>query len=68
MRNLASEQPNPRMPLTNQDMAALDEIFEKVEVEEIKQIEATVVRYSVVPPDPWDEKGWVVNSYLPTLS
>lgn len=56
------------MPLTDQDMAALDEIFEKVEVEEIRHIEATVVRYSVVPPDPWDEKGWVANSYLPTVS
>ncbi len=56
------------MPLTDQDMAALDEIFEKVEVEEIRHIEATVVRYSVVPPDPRDEKGWVANSYLPTLT
>jgi hypothetical protein len=68
MRKIASEQANPRMPLTDQDMAALDEIFEKVEVEEIRHIEATVVRYSVVPPDPRDEKGWVANSYLPTLT
>lgn len=68
MRKIASEQTNSRLPLTNQDVAALDEIFEKVAVEEIKHIEAAVVRYSVVPPDPWDEKGWVANSYLPTLS
>lgn len=68
MRKIVNEQANPRMPLTDQDVAALDEIFEQVEVEEIRYIEATVVRYSVVPPDPWDEKGWVVNSYLPTVS
>ena len=68
MRKIAIEQATPRMPLSDQDMAALDDIFEKVEVEELRNIEATVVLYSVVPPDPWEEKGWVVNSYLPTVS
>ncbi len=67
MRKIASEQANPRMPLTDQDMAALDEIFEKIEVEEISKIEATAARYSVAPLDPWEETGWIINSSLETV-
>ncbi|HAA32090.1 MAG TPA: hypothetical protein DCE56_35815 [Cyanobacteria bacterium UBA8553] len=67
MRKIDHDQVAPRMPLTDKDMAALDAIFETVEVEEIRHIEATVVRYCVVPPDPWEEQGWVANSYLPIL-
>lgn len=68
MRQIAGEPVNPMMPLNNQDKAALDEIFEKVESEVIGQIEATVIRYPVIPPDPSEEQGWVINSYLPTVS
>ncbi len=53
------------MPLTEQDSDALDEIFEQVLVEDIKQIEALVSRFSVAPLDPWEEKGWIINSSLP---
>jgi hypothetical protein len=55
------------MPLTDQDMEALDEIFEKVKVEDIKQIEQRAAHYSAVPLEPWEERGWVLNSSLPQV-
>ncbi len=60
-----SNSANPTIPLTEQDREALDEIFKTVAAEEIKQIEETVARYSVVPLEPWEEAGWVINSSLP---
>lgn len=65
---MASYHTNPTIPLTDQDTEALDEIFAKVEVEEIKDIEATAARYSVIPLEPWEEKGWVINSSLPIVT
>jgi hypothetical protein len=62
---MPTNQANPRMPLTDQDSEALDEIFAKVAVDDIKQIEDTVALYSVAPLEPWEETGWVVNSSLP---
>ena len=56
---------NPMIPLTQQDREALDEIFKTVAAEEMIQIEETVARYSVVPLEPWEEAGWVINSSLP---
>ncbi|MBD2125573.1 hypothetical protein NDI39_11995 [Microcoleus sp. ZQ-A2] len=53
------------IPLTAQDREALDEIFKAVATDEIKQIEETVARYSIVPLEPWEEAGWVINSCLP---
>ena len=60
-----SNSANPGIPLTAQDREALDEIFKAVAADEIKQIEETVARYSIVPLEPWEEAGWVVNSSLP---
>jgi hypothetical protein len=68
MRKIESNQVNPMIPLSDQDREALDEIFEKVEVEDMRQVEETVAYYSVVPLEPWEEKGWVLNSSLPTAS
>lgn len=65
---MANHKTNPMIPLTDQDTEALDEIFKKVQVEEMKQIEERVTRYSVVPLEPWEETGWVVNSSLPIPS
>jgi hypothetical protein len=62
---MSRHQANPHIPLTDQDRQALDEIFEKVESEAIRQIEATVDLYSIAPLEPWEERGWVVNSSLP---
>lgn len=56
------------MPLTEKDREALDDIFETVAVEDIKEIETTVARYSAAPLEPWEESGWVVNSFLPNPS
>jgi hypothetical protein len=56
------------MPLTDQDQNALDDIFAKVALEDMKQIEDTVALYSVAPLEPWEETGWVVNSSLPNLN
>jgi hypothetical protein len=67
MTKLDKNQMSPTIPLTDQDREALDEIFEKVEVEDIRQVEETVARYSVAPLEPWEEKGWVLNSSLPTV-
>lgn len=65
---MASNRRNPMIPLTLKDSEALEDIFEKVQVEEIKLIEATAAHYSVVPLDPWEEKGWIINSSLPNLN
>jgi hypothetical protein len=60
-----SNSASPSIPLTDQDREALDEIFKAVAADEIKQIEETVARYSIVPLEPWEEAGWVINSCLP---
>lgn len=65
LEKMDSNSANPRMPLTAQDREALDDIFKTVASDEIKQIEETVARYSVVPLEPWEEAGWVINSSLP---
>jgi effector-binding domain-containing protein len=65
---MVSHQTNPTIPLSDQDTEALDEIFAKVEVEEIKDIEARVAGYSAIPLEPWEEKGWVINSSLPIVT
>jgi hypothetical protein len=67
MTKLDKNQVSAMIPLTDQDREALDEIFETVEVEDIRQVEETVARYSVAPLEPWEEKGWVLNSSLPTV-
>ena len=67
-RKMATNQANQNMPLTDQDREALEEIFERVKVEDIRDIEETAGRYSVVPLEPWEEKGWVINSSLPPAS
>jgi hypothetical protein len=56
------------MPLSEKDREALDDIFETLAVEDIKDIEATVARYPAAPIEAWEEAGWVVNSFLPNLS
>lgn len=61
---MESNPTNSMIPLTEQDREALDAIFRTVEVEEIRQIEDTVARYSVIPLEPWEEAGWVINSSL----
>ncbi|HEY9601323.1 MAG TPA: hypothetical protein V6C85_06905 [Allocoleopsis sp.] len=65
---MPTHQANPKIPLTDQDRDALDNIFAKVALEDIKQIEDTVALYSVAPLEPWEEAGWVVNSSLPNLN
>jgi hypothetical protein len=65
MRERHSNRPQSGIPLSDQDSEALDEIFAKVELEEMRHIEATVARYSVAPLEPWEETGWVINSSLP---
>ncbi|HEY9833182.1 MAG TPA: hypothetical protein V6D26_21700 [Stenomitos sp.] len=60
-----SNSASPRMPLTAQDREALDNIFKAVAADEMKQIEETVARYCIVPLEPWEEAGWVINSSLP---
>ena len=61
-RQMASSKLNPTVPLTDQDLEALDEIFEQVMVEDIRVIEEKAAHYSVAPLEPWEEKGWIVNS------
>jgi hypothetical protein len=65
MKTIASNKVNPNMPLTEQDREALNNIFEQLEVEAIKQIEETVERYAPLPLEPWEEQGWIINSSLP---
>jgi hypothetical protein len=57
-----SQRSDPKLPLTEQDREALNEIFKSVAIEEIKEIEARVAHYSVTPLEPWEEIGWVLNS------
>jgi hypothetical protein len=59
---------NPIMPLTEKDREALDDIFETIALEDIKDIETTVARYAAAPIEAWEEAGWVVNSFLPNPS
>jgi hypothetical protein len=61
-----SQRSDPKLPLTEQDREALNEIFKSVAIEEIKEIEARVAHYSVTPLEPWEETGWIVNS-LPSV-
>jgi hypothetical protein len=56
------------MPLTAKDREALDDIFEAVAVEDIKDIDVTVARYAAAPLEAWEEAGWIVNSFLPNPS
>lgn len=65
MRERISDRPQSGVPLSDQDREALDDIFAKVELAEMRHIEATVARYSVAPLEPWEETGWVINSSLP---
>lgn len=60
--NHAREQ---KLPLTNKDRDALDEIFAKLELEDIQQIETTATRYAFASVEPLEEKGWVINSFIP---
>lgn len=50
------------IPLNYRDNQALDQMFDKIEIEEISQIEAITTRFSTIPLEPWEEKGWIVNS------
>ena len=59
---MASSKINPIELLTDQDMEALEEIFEQVGVEDIRIIEERAAHYSVAPLEPWEEKGWIINS------
>lgn len=59
---MASRKINSSVPLTDQDMEALEEIFEQVMVEDIRFIEERAAHYSVAPLEPWEEKGWIINS------
>jgi hypothetical protein len=59
---MASRKINSSVPLTDQDMEALEEIFEQVMVEDMRVIEERAAHYSVAPLEPWEEKGWIVNS------
>lgn len=59
---MASRKINPSVPLTDQDMEALEEIFEQVMIEDMRVIEERAAHYSVAPLEPWEEKGWIVNS------
>ncbi len=65
LETMDSNAANSRIPLTAQDREALEDIFKAVASDEIKQIEETVARYSVVPLESWEEAGWVINSSLP---
>jgi hypothetical protein len=65
MNEIASNQAEQNIPLTYKDQAVLDEMFEKLKVEEICQIEASPNPHAVMPIEAWDEKGWVANSFLP---
>ncbi|MCA1993198.1 MAG: hypothetical protein LDL41_14350 [Coleofasciculus sp. S288] len=65
MKTIDNNQTHPQIPLSEKDTKALDEMFEQLEVEAIEQIEASAARSTVVPPEPWEEKGWVINSFVP---
>ena len=59
---MADTMAEAKIPLNYRDCQALDQMFEKIEIEEISQIEAMTTRFSVIPLEPWEEKGWIVNS------
>jgi hypothetical protein len=54
----------PRVPLTSADRDALDKLFQEVQVEDLRQLEEITSYYSITPLEPWEEKGWVINSSL----
>lgn len=56
-----------KIPLNCRDREALEEMFEKIEIEEMTQIEALAARFWVIPLEPWEEQGWVVNSSFTRL-
>lgn len=62
---MPSNQVNSKIPLTEQDREALNDIFEQLKIEDIQHIEETVERYISVPLEPWEEQGWIINSSLP---
>ncbi len=62
---MSSNLQNPKIPLSDKDRAALDEIFEKLEVEDIQVIEAAGKRHLATPISSWEEQGWIANSFIP---
>lgn len=62
---MSSNLQNPIIPLSDKDRAALDEIFETLESEDIQLIEATANHHSAMPIAPWEEQGWIANSFIP---
>lgn len=62
---MSSKPINSQIPLTQQDQEVLSQIFAQINVEDIKQIEATFSAYFVAPLEPWEEQGWIINSSLP---
>lgn len=67
MTNIKAE---AKIPLNYRDREALTAMFEKMEIEEIRQIEAITYgspkaiasRRVIIPLEPWEEQGWIVNS------
>lgn len=59
---MADTMAEAKIPFNYRDRQALDQMFEKIEIEEIGQIEAMTTGFSVIPLEPWEEKGWIVNS------
>jgi hypothetical protein len=64
---MVDKKTEPKMPLTDKDSKALEEMFDKLEVEEISQIEALTAYFAVIPLEPWEETGWLINSSFPQL-
>lgn len=64
---MATNQKEQKIPLTEKDREALDEIFQTIEVETISQIEAMTNYSSVAPLEAWEEIGWTINSSLQYL-
>jgi hypothetical protein len=62
---MVNKQANPKLPLTDKDIDALEELFQKLESEDIKQIETSKNRYSASHIPAMEEKGWVANSFIP---
>jgi hypothetical protein len=56
-----------KIPLNYRDRQALEEMFEKIELEEMSQVEALATRFWVIPLEPWEEQGWIVNSSFARL-
>lgn len=59
---MADNMADANIPLNYRDQKVLDQMFEKIEIEEISQIEAMITRLSIIPLEPWEEQGWIVNS------